>query len=57
MTVSAKDIHTLNLRGVYTAPIVDQKISAKKAKEVYYASYPETEIDGAKTYSKIGKIS
>ncbi len=55
MQVSAKDIHTLNLSGRYTQPIIDQKMSAKKTKEAYYASYSEKEIDGAKTYPKIGK--
>ena len=33
--ISPKDIHTLNLQGKYYSPIVDQKESARKAKEAY----------------------
>jgi deoxyribodipyrimidine photo-lyase len=33
--VDPKDIHTLNLRGIYIAPVVDQKESAARARERY----------------------
>ena len=33
--ISPKDIHTLNLTGIYHPPIVDQKESARRAKEAY----------------------
>lgn len=33
--VDPKRIHTLDLNGIYPAPIVDQKQSAAKAREVY----------------------
>ncbi len=35
--VSPEDIHSLNLEGLYPRPIVNQRLSADRAKEVYYA--------------------
>lgn len=34
--INPKDIHTLNLNGTYYPPIVDQKESAKRAKDAYF---------------------
>ncbi len=35
--VSPENIHSLNLEGLYPRPIVNQRLSADRAKEVYYA--------------------